>query len=231
MDHPFRNSMVGGFNRQDVLTYLENANQERARQQQEMQQKLDEARNQLDRLEAELAECRSHMGRLTHENQELRARMEQANIDLSSSRTESSQNASALEAARRELEGWKAKAAAYEPDALAYAAVKDRTAGVELEAHRRAKAIEAHAGEQAQQLHLRMEHWLQKVSKEYDILRAEVASTVSHAAGQIAKAEQSLERVNTLLSTQSMELDSLAQAYAQTEPVLKCPNAARGGNK
>jgi len=231
MDHPFRNSMVGGFNRQDVLTYLENANQERARQQQEMQQKLEEARNQLSRLEAELAECRSHMGRLTHENQELRARMEQANIDLSSSRTESSQNASALEAARRELEGWKAKAAAYEPDALAYAAVKDRTAGVELEAHRRAKAIEAHAGEQAQQLHLRMEHWLQKVSKEYDILRAEVASTVSHAAGQIAKAEQSLERVNTLLSAQSMELDSLAQAYAQTEPVLKCPNAARGGNK
>ena len=224
MDHPFRNSMVGGFNRQDVLTYLENANQERARQQQEMQ-------NQLDRLEAELAECRSHMGRLTHENQELRARMEQANIDLSSSRTESSQNASALEAARRELESWKAKAAAYEPDALAYAAVKDRTAGVELEAHRRAKAIEAHAGDQAQQLHLRMEHWMQKVAREYDILRAEVASTVSHAAGQIAKAEQSLERVNSLMSAQSMELDALAQAYAQTEPVLKCPNAAKGGNK
>ena len=231
MDHPFRNSMVGGFNRQDVLTYLENANQERARQQQEMQQKLDEARNQLDRLEAELAECRSHMGRLTHENQELRARMEQANIDLSSSRTESSQNASALEAARRELESWKAKAAAYEPDALANAAVKDRTAGVDQEAHRRAKAIEAHAGDQAQQLHLRMEHWMQKVAREYDILRAEVASTVSHAAGQIAKAEQSLERVNSLMSAQSMELDALAQAYAQTEPVLKCPNAAKGGNK
>ena len=31
----------------------------------------------------------------------------------------------------------------------------------------------------AQQLHLRMEHWLQKVSREYDILRAEVASTVN----------------------------------------------------
>ena len=31
MDHPFRSAMFGGFNRQDVLTYLETTAQEAAR--------------------------------------------------------------------------------------------------------------------------------------------------------------------------------------------------------
>lgn len=31
MDHPFRSAMFGGFNRQDVLEYLENSAQQAAR--------------------------------------------------------------------------------------------------------------------------------------------------------------------------------------------------------
>ena len=37
MDHPFRSAMFGGFNRQDVLEYLENSAQQAAQQQQELQ--------------------------------------------------------------------------------------------------------------------------------------------------------------------------------------------------
>ena len=47
MDHPFRSAMFGGFNRQDVLEYLENSAQQAARQQQELQAQLDQARQEL----------------------------------------------------------------------------------------------------------------------------------------------------------------------------------------
>ena len=38
MDHPFRSSMFGGFNRQDVLDYLESTAKTAAEQQQGLQQ-------------------------------------------------------------------------------------------------------------------------------------------------------------------------------------------------
>ena len=43
MDHPFRSAAFGGFNRQDVLDYLEKTAAENARKQQELQRRLEEA--------------------------------------------------------------------------------------------------------------------------------------------------------------------------------------------
>ena len=37
LDHPFRNAVFGGFNRQDVLTYLENTSRQTAQQRQELE--------------------------------------------------------------------------------------------------------------------------------------------------------------------------------------------------
>ena len=39
MDHPFRSAVFGGFNRQDVLTYLENNAKESAQRQAELEKK------------------------------------------------------------------------------------------------------------------------------------------------------------------------------------------------
>ena len=38
MDHPFRGAAFGGFNRQDVLTYLENTAREAAQQREALEQ-------------------------------------------------------------------------------------------------------------------------------------------------------------------------------------------------
>ena len=40
MDHPFRSAAVGGFNRQDVLDYLEKTAAENAQKQQELELSL-----------------------------------------------------------------------------------------------------------------------------------------------------------------------------------------------
>lgn len=218
MDHPFRSAMFGGFNRQDVLAYLENTAKEAAQQQQECWQKLEEAQAAADRQETELAALREQTGCLTEINDELRTRQAQLEAELSASRDERERTARELEAARREAEELRAKVAALAPDAAAYTAIKDRTAGVELDAHRRAQAVQEESERQARQLRRRMEQWVQKVEREYDALRSEVESTVSHAADQLEKAGRSLEKVTALMGEQDVALEALAQAYADTDP-------------
>lgn len=105
-----------------------------------------------------------------------------------------------------------------EPEAAAYEAVKERTAGVELEAHCRAQNILDQANGQAKDLRRSMEQWMGRVEREYDALRSEVESTVSHAADQLEKANKCLDRMTALLSDQDVALEALSQAYDSTDP-------------
>ena len=219
MDHPFRSAAFGGFNRQDVLTYLETTAQEAARQQEELRQKLDAAQEAMARQDRDLAERQQKLTHLEQENEGLKAQLEQANVALSSCRTECSQQSGELERNRREIEGLKAQIEALKPDAEAYAAVKERTAGVELEAHRRAQAVQEQAEEHARQLRSQMDLWLQRVEREYETLRSQVEATVSHAADQLTRAEKSLENVNALMEEQNVALETVIQDYGRTDPV------------
>ena len=218
MDHPFRSAAFGGFNRQDVLTYLENTAKESGEKQQQLQQQLDQARETSARQAAQLGEQGERLSALTNENQQLHAQIEQLNRYLADSRAQGEQTAAELARTRAVLEDVKGKLAALEPDALAYAAVKERTAGVELEAHCRAQAVLDRAEEEARQLRRRMEQWVQRVEREYDGLRGEVESTVSHAADQLSKAGRCLEKVTALMGEQDAALEALAETCRSGDP-------------
>ena len=56
-----------------------------------------------------------------------------------------------------------------------------------------------------------------RVQLEYDALRSEVESTVSHAADQLEKAGKCLEQVNALLADQDVALEELSRAYDSTD--------------
>ena len=53
MDHPFRSAAVGGFNRQDVLDYLEKTAAENAQKQQELEKQLEQQKQELEQLRRE----------------------------------------------------------------------------------------------------------------------------------------------------------------------------------
>ena len=76
MDHPFRSAAFGGFNRQDVLTYLENTAKENGEKQQQLQQQLDEARETAAGQSARLREQEERLVALEAENQQLREQLE-----------------------------------------------------------------------------------------------------------------------------------------------------------
>ena len=102
------------------------------------------------------------------------------------------------------------------PDAQAYIELKERTAGVELEAHRRAQAIQAKAEEDAQKARRQVEQWLKRMGREYDALCTRVETTVSHAASELEKAGAGLERLNELMSGQGTALEGVRRAYDET---------------
>ena len=60
MDHPFRSAAFGGFNRQDVLDYLEKTAAENAQKQQELQRCLEEAEEDRRKPETDPVQIHVH---------------------------------------------------------------------------------------------------------------------------------------------------------------------------
>ena len=213
MDHPFRSAALGGFNRQDVLDYLEKMSAENAQRQQELQQNLEAAEEERRQLAAKTAEQEEQLSILHRERDSLSQQLEQAQQALAASQDREEAQERELAALRQERDSLKARVAELEPEA-----VKERTAGVELEAHCRAQNILDQANGQAKDLRRSMEQWMGRVEREYDALRSEVESTVSHAADQLEKANKCLDRMTALLSDQDVALEALSQAYDNTDP-------------
>ena len=122
-----------------------------------------------------------------------------------------------MEKARGERDEARGRLASVTPDAQAYVQLKERTAGVELDAHRRAQAIQEKAERDAQRVRRQLEQWLRRMEAEYDRMRGEVEVTVSHAASELEKAGASLDQLSELMSSQGDALDGVRRAYSATE--------------
>lgn len=217
MDHEFRSVAFGGFCKQDVLDFLETTAKQNAQQRESLEKQLEEEKkradtacNRLDAAQSQVAELDRERQRLQNEGDETLAKLERTQEELRVLREENARLAQELEQQRQEI-------ARLKPEAEAYAAVKDRTAGVELEAHRRAQAVQDEAQQQAEQLRQDTTAWLRQVEREYDALRTQVESTVAHAADELSKAGSALNQVIGLLARQDVELETIDRSYAAAE--------------
>lgn len=225
MDYPFRSAVVGGFNKQDVLKFLEEQARQAAQTQQEIQSRLDEAerqretyRQERDSLTQELDEARRELDIAHQAGADAEARLNQTLDDLSTSRKQAEQLAREVERLRQERDEARLELDEVRPDAQAYLELKERTAGVELDAHRRAHAIQEKAEREAQKARCQVEQWLQRMAREYDFLCSQVETTVSHAASELEKAGVRLDQLNELMSGHADALDGVRKAYGETDP-------------
>ena len=221
-EHQFRNTMFGGFNRQDVLDFLtssaEKNNQEMQRQRESyeaLEKDLASGREECAVLRAELSEARQ-------ERDDLQNRVQQLELDLAKvrgSEDRKSEEASALREkltlAQQELEELRGLVSRLAPDAEAYTAIKDRTAGVELEAHRRAQSVEARAKIMAGDLQRQMEQWAVRAEEQYAALKGQVDNSVEQANKEILAASQSLACIAKLMEQQQAALHLVAENYTQ----------------
>lgn len=200
MDNQFRSAAFGGFNRQDVMDYLERSAKEHAQQIEELRARLEQAQQEMEQMRSQLTQAQEQV--------------QQARIELERSQSEqqSAQEQSGLLAqTQEEVARLRGQIARLEPDAAAYAAIKERTAGIELEAHRRAQAIVDQAQVQADQLRREQSVWLERVERDYYDLRAQVGTTVTQAASELERVRQGLDNITLCMNNHHSALDRLAQ--------------------
>ena len=200
MDNQFRSAAFGGFNRQDVMDYLERTAQEHTRQ-------MAELRAQLEQAQREAAQFRGQLAQAQEQEQQVRGELERNAADRESAR----EQADLLAQVQEELTRLRGQVARLEPDAVAYAAIKERTAGIELEAHRRAQAIVDEAQAQVDQLRREQAAWLERVERDYYDLRAQVGATVTQAASELERVRQGLDNITLCMNNHHNALDRLMQ--------------------
>lgn len=205
-EQQFRSAAFGGFNKQDVLSYIESTNKTHSAALEAIKKELDEVKAAKAALEGEKTELSAKLESTSTELEEAASTLEWANAEMEKKN-----------ARLAELEGentaLRDKVKALEPDADAFRKVKDRTAGIELEAHCRAQAAEAAAQEHIKKAKAELEQWMLKLQSGYDRLRTDVDATVSHANGELERVGKTLEGISSEFSAHDAELEQLLKDY------------------
>ena len=99
----FRTATFGGFQKQDVLSYIESSNQAHVEKLEQLQRERDELAREKEELAAQAKEAREQVQALTREKEELTARLDQARKEAESLRSGADNQKAQLEqAAARE---------------------------------------------------------------------------------------------------------------------------------
>lgn len=208
----FRTATFGGFQKQDVLNYIESANQEHREKLDGLTRELEEAQKARTALEEENAQAKEQVQAGEETVRQLESQLEEARNeaeDLKSRLGDAETELERLRAALAEAEG---KLAQAEPAAKAYEKVKDRTAGIELEAHCRAQAVQAEAEERVEKTRQDLVQWLDKVRKSYDELRTDMDATISHTSGELERVRTTLEEITNRFCAQDERLEKMMQS-------------------
>lgn len=200
MDNRFRGSAFGGFNRKDVINYLTAAAAEHNHALEQLNSQLAAVTAQRDEAQQRAQQAEQTLAAMTAERDDCRRHAEEV-----------SAKADRVPELEAELEQLRRRVAELEPDAVAYLAIKERAAGIELEAHHRAQGIVDQARAQSEQLHEQTRQWVLQVRREYDELRTLVENTVSHAAGDLDRVRQSLGNISLCMDRQNNAMDQFVR--------------------
>lgn len=217
-EHAFRTAVVGGFNRQDVLNYIENTVRE-------SREKTAALQKELQLLKEEREKLLQKKTALEHQNEALRKESDRLRKTGTDQGAELGEVQAALtlereqrESLQKELDGYKDQCARWEGGAKAYDDLKDRTATIELEARQRARSIESAAEEKARKLRTEAEQILYKVQAGYGRLRGDVDATITHASGELGRVDKALEQVRSEFAEHDAALEKLLQSCREVAP-------------
>lgn len=180
--YKFRSAVFGGFNRRDVLEYIESSARESIGRIEALTASLEAAEQEKTALSAALDSLRDESGGLAEQEARVRASLEESSRSLVTVRGELQTARAQLAVAKQELAGLQDKVAQIEPMARRYEALKDRVATVELDAHQKAQATLDKAEAEVDALHADTARWMAQVRRSYDALRAQVRDCADAAA-------------------------------------------------
>lgn len=199
-NYPIKSVTFGGFDKQDVIRYIEQSAQTAAAAQSELQKENESLHSQVETLEQELTAARATLADLSAKCETL-----QAELDREIAARKILEPLKPMEAENAQL---KAEVESLRPDAQAYAQFRERIGAIECEARKRADDLELATVRQLEQtLNLFREH--------YQVLMTTFETTASHVNSELRKIEVNLSQLPRAMDRPGTELAELAAKLEQ----------------
>lgn len=220
-----RTSAVGGFNKQDVVAYIESMAQRHKEELAARDQNLAALQAQLDTEKADHAALRERNDLAERQNTELTCRLaecENLRAELSAQAESGGARAQELSA---QVEALTAQVHDLKPKAEAYLSIKDRAAGIELEAHQRAQLLQDQSDEEFRRAHEELCRWSDQVAAEYRGTRSQMDIALAQAAGELDKMKAAMAALEDKLAGQDSALERLLGRYRENNSTKLAPPA------
>lgn len=194
-NYPIKSVAFGGFDKQDVIRYIEQTAEQSAAAQKVLREENDSLRAEADALRKETASLRAQL-------EESSARQAQLQSELAQE-TAARLELEKLKPLEEEVSRLKQEVDALRPDAEAYAQFRERIGAIECEARKRAADLEAATVGQLQQT-------VDLFRAQYQVLMSTFETTASHVNGELRKVEVNLTQLPRAMDQAGTELNELA---------------------
>lgn len=189
----------GGFDKQDVIRYIEQTAKEAAAVQEKLQQENDGLRTEVASLTSQL--------------EELKVRLEAAESErtkLHDELTREQAARQALEPSKPEAERLAKEVERLRPDAEAYAQFREKIGAIECEARKRAADLEARTAAQLEKVVSQFDSQYQELMRIFD-------TTATHVTGELRKVEVTLSQLPRAMDQPGAELQDLWNLLRQSQ--------------
>ena len=193
-NYSIKSVTFGGFDKQDVIRYIEETAKATAATEKELQEKMEQIR-------IENQELLSRLNSAEKELASLQTRFQDLNLEYSRVKEDAAREA----AARLELEPLKPlqeEVDRLRPDAEAYAQFREKIGAIECEARTRAADLESATIQKLQQN-------VDLFREQYQVLMSSFESTAAHVTSELRKVEVNLTQLPRTMDQPGSELNEL----------------------
>lgn len=194
-NYSFKSVAFGGFDKQDVVRYLEQAAEKAAAAQRQLETENESLRRQAEAQAEELEALRAQVEELTGERDGLRKKLASESAALA--------DLEPLRSLEQDMARITAERDALKPDAERYARFRERLGSIECEARNRADDLEETAAAQTRRT-------LEDFRSRYQQLMRDFEAVSGHVNGELRKIEVTLSQLPRALDRTGTELNELA---------------------
>lgn len=230
----FRTAAVGGFQKKDVLEYIEQSNRTHADALESWKRKLDQEEQTWKDVEERLIQAQEELSQQQGYQEELETLKEEYQDQLAQLQAQLDQKIQRIAQLESEKSGLMAdkqvlmekntdleeRLQVSEVNAKCYETIKERTAGMELEALRRAQIVENEAKAAVDAIWVQLEEKVQVVENRYQQLRGKMSTTTAQAMEDIHQIQETLEDLAEEFDGEDKRVAEILCQISAKEPVL-----------
>lgn len=194
-NYPIKSVAFGGFDKQDVVQYIERAAQEAAAAEKALREENEELRYQLEELKKEADAREGELQAAISQRDSFQEKLEKETATL--------QELEPLRSLKEEVERITAERDALRPDAEAYAQFRESIGAIECEARERAAELENATV-------ARLRRTVERFRGQYQALMTTFEGTAAHVTGELRKVEVNLSQLPRAMDQAGTELNELA---------------------